>query len=126
MRGANTKKKFKFGWFGDAGLGERLIQAILAGKKSATSCPAYDPEDADLQGGDSLDLMDKYGRSRATLVVTGIEVRTYGSFDEALASREGATLQHLQDGICFANGREIRPDEEMRVVYFKLVEKAAP
>lgn len=126
MPGVNTKKKFKFGWFGDGGLGERLISAILSGKKSATSCPAYDPEDADLQVEDSLDLTDKYSRSRATLVVTDVEVRTYGSFDEALASREGATLQELQDGICFANGREIRPDEEMRVVYFKLVEKAAP
>ena len=42
-------KRFRFGWYGDGGLGEKMIQAIMAGRKTATACPAYDPEDADLK-----------------------------------------------------------------------------
>lgn len=116
-----TMKKFKFGWFGDGGLGERLIEAILSGRKSATSCPAYDPEDADVKTGDRLELTDKNGKVRGALIVTGIEFRTYDSFDEELARREATTLAELKESLKFANGREIRPDEEMRVIYFELV-----
>lgn len=115
-----AKKRFKFGWFGDGGLGEKLIQKIVSGQKTATSCPAYDPEDADLRAGDYLELTDKHGRARALLVVTQVELRTFGSFDEALAQAEGTALAELLEHTRFANGRELRPDEEMRVVYFQL------
>ncbi len=118
-------KRFRFGWYGDGGLGERMIQTILAGRKSATSCPAYDPEDADLKAGDDLQLVDKHGTVRATLLVTLVEVRPFGSFDDALAAEEGVTLAELKDKMNFANGRQIRPDEEMRVVHFRLVKAAA-
>jgi uncharacterized protein YhfF len=117
-----TAKRFKFGWFGDGGLGERLIQAILSGRKTATSCPAYDPEDAELLVGDKLDLVDKHGRSRGTLVVTRVELRPFGGFDEALAAAEGTTLHELLEATRFANGRQLRPDEEMRVIHFQLVQ----
>lgn len=119
-------KRFRFGWYGDGGLGERLIQTILAGRKTATSCPAYDPEDAELKTGDELSLVDKHGHARATLVVTLVELRPFGSFDEELAAAEGVTLAELKDKMNFANGRAIRPDEEMRVVHFRLVKAAAP
>ncbi len=102
-----------------------MIQTILAGRKSATSCPAYDPEDADLKAGDDLQLVDKHGTVRATLLVTLVEVRPFGSFDDALAAEEGVTLAELKDKMNFANGRQIRPDEEMRVVHFRLVKAAA-
>lgn len=111
-------KKFKFGWYGDGGLGERLIQSILAGRKTATCSPIYDPEDAELKAGDRLELTDKHGKVRGTLVVTRIETRPYKSFDEALAYCEGGTLAELKERIRFANGRDIRPDEEMRIVHF--------
>lgn len=116
-------KRFVFGWHGDRGLGERLIQEVLSGRKTATSCPAYDPEDADVAAGDWLDLTDKDGRSRALLQVTAVEIRDYGSFDEALASREGATLAELAEGIRFANSRVPAANEPMRVIYFKLLER---
>ena len=90
-----TRKRFKFGWFGDGGLGEKLIQKIVSGQKTATSCPSYDPDDADLRAGDLLELTDKHGRVRAQLTVTQVELR--------------------------ATGRELRSDEEMRVVYFRLL-----
>lgn len=118
-------KRFRFGWYGDGGLGERMIQTILAGRKTATSCPAYDPEDAELKAGDELQLVDKHGTARASLVVTLVEIRPFGSFDEALASAEGVTLDELREKMNFANGRAIRPDEEMRVVHFRLVKALA-
>ena len=121
MPAMDSAKPFKFGWFGDGGLGERLIQAILAGRKTATSCPSYDPEDADLKVGDTLRLTDKHGQPRGTLVVTEIELRSFGKFDEPLAAREGTSLAELVDSTKFANGREMRPDEEMRIIYFQVV-----
>jgi uncharacterized protein YhfF len=118
-------KRFRFGWYGDGGLGERMIQTILAGRKSATSCPAYDPEDADLKSGDELQLVDKHGAVRGQLVVTLVELRPFGKFDEALAAKEGVTLSELKEKLNFANGRQIREEEEMRVVHFQLVRAAA-
>ena len=117
-------KRFRFGWYGDGGLGERLIQTILAGRKTATSCPAYDPEDSDLKAGDNLQLVDKHGAVRGLLVVTNVEIRPLGSFDDALAGEEGVTLSELREKLNFANGRQLRDDEEMRVVHFKLVPSA--
>jgi uncharacterized protein YhfF len=113
-------KRFRFGWYGDGGLGEKMIQSILAGRKTATACPAYDPEDADLKVGDDLQLVDKHGNERGRLIVTLVETRTFGSFDEALAAKEGVTLAELKDKMNFANGRQIRDDEEMRVVHFRV------
>ena len=113
-------KRFRFGWYGDGGLGERMIQTILAGRKTATSCPAYDPEDADLKADDELQLLDKHGTVRGQLIVTLVEVRPFGSFDEALAVKEGVSLPELKEKMSFANGRAIRDDEEMRVVHFRL------
>lgn len=117
-----SAKRFRFGWYGDNGLGERMIQAILAGRKTATACPAYDPEDADLKAGDELQLVDKHGTVRANMVVTVVENRTFGSFDEDLARREGVTLDELREKMNFANGRKIRDDEDMRVVHFRVVQ----
>jgi uncharacterized protein YhfF len=113
-------KLFRFGWYGDGGLGERMIQTILSGRKTATACPAYDPEDADLKADDELQLLDKHGSVRGLLVVTLVEVRPFGSFDEALAQKEGVSLPELKNKMNFANGRLIREDEEMRVVHFRL------
>ncbi|UPT72937.1 MAG: ASCH domain-containing protein [Elusimicrobiota bacterium] len=115
-------KRFRFGWYGDGGLGEKMIQAILAGRKTATACPAYDPEDADLKVGDDLQLVDKHGNVRARLVVTIVELRSFGSFNDDLAQREGVTLAELKEKMNFANGRTIRDDEEMRVVHFRVVQ----
>lgn len=121
---ASAMKRFRFGWYGDGGLGERMIQTILAGRKTATACPAYDPEDADLKVGDELQLVDKHGTVRGRLVVTAVELRAFGSFDDALAEKEGVTLAELKEKMNFANGRQVRDDEEMRVVYFRVAQGA--
>jgi uncharacterized protein YhfF len=126
VRFAPTMKRFRFGWYGDGGLGERLIQAILTGRKTATACPAYDPEDADLKAGDD----DEPSAVVAVLVHEGefvaVELRSFGSFDEALAEKEGVTLAELREKMNFANGRQVRDDEEMRVVHFRVASKPRP
>ncbi len=114
-------KPFKFGWYGDGGLGEELILAILAVKKTATAAPVYDPEEEGLVVGDTLQLRDKHGKARGTLLVTGVEIRTFEKFDDELARREGSSLAELKERLSFANGRQIRSSEEMRIIYFEPV-----
>ena len=117
-------KRFRFGWYGDGGLGENLIREIVAGRKKATSCLAYETEDLGIKEGDLVNLVDKRGRSHATLAITKIEIRLYGTFDETLAAASGVSLAKLKEMTRFANGREPWADEEMRVVYFRVVEAA--
>lgn len=119
-----SSKPFKCGWFGDGGLGERLIQSILTGHKSATVCPAYDPDDAELQVGDTLRLTDKFGLPRGTLIVTRAEVRAFKDFDDDLARRAGTTLHELKSNLQFANSRNIKPEEEMRIIHFEILRSA--
>jgi uncharacterized protein YhfF len=116
-----TAKPFKFGWYGDGGLGERLIQLILDGRKTATICPEYDPVDAELRAGDALDLQDKHGKSRGMLVVVAVENRRLDQVDDMLAAAVGMPLADLRESLRFANGRELKADELLRVTFFRLV-----
>ena len=119
-------RRFKFGWYGDNNLGEKLIEQILDGRKSATVCPSYDPQDADLQPGEMMLLVDKHNSVRGTLLVTRIENRALRDVDEALAARIGTSLPALIESLSFANGRAMKLEEELRVTHFKLVpEKSA-
>src|ERR1700733_12729045 len=97
-----------------------MIQTILAGRKTATSCPDYDPENADLKADDELQLLDKHGTVRGQMIVTRVEVRAFGPFDEALAAKEGVSLPELKEKLKFAHVRPIREDEEMRGGHFRL------
>ena len=114
-------KKLQLGWFGDGGLGEQLIGSILSGRKTATTCPAYDPGDVEVRVGDHIEVTDKHGKVRGTLAVTRIEFRAWGAFDEALASCEGTTLAELRENVKLGNARDIKSDEEMRIVHFELL-----
>ena len=114
-------KRFRFGWYGDGGMGEKMISAVLAGRKTATACPAYDPEDAELKIGDELQLIDKHSLLRAELVVTAVELRAFAGCDQALAACVGVTLPEFKEKMNFASGRKVRDDEQMRVVHFRVV-----
>lgn len=113
--------RFKFGWHGDNGLGEQMIQLILTGKKTASICPAYDTDDIEVQAGEELLLTDKRGNARAILRVLGMETRLLSEFDEAIAARDGMTLAELLQKLRVANSRELQFDEEMRITFFELV-----
>lgn len=116
---AGALRSYRFGWYGDNGLGEALLQAILSGRKSASACPAYDPVEA--REGETLRLVDKEGRTRGLVRVTRIETVRWGDFDEDLARKLGMTLEEARRTTAFANSRELRPDEEMRITHFALV-----
>jgi uncharacterized protein YhfF len=116
-----VSKRFRFGWYGDGGMGEKMISSVLAGHKTATACPAYDPEDAELKAGEDLELVDKHGTLRAQLVVTSVELRAFSAVDQALARCVGVTLPEFKEKMDFANGRKVRDDEQIRVVHFRVV-----
>jgi uncharacterized protein YhfF len=112
-------RTYRFGWYGDSGLGEVLLNKILSGEKTASTCPTYDPED--VQVGEVLRLVDKTGKDRGKIRITHIEVRRWDQFNEKLAAMIGASLDDIARMTAFANSRDIGPDEEMRVTYFELV-----
>lgn len=116
-------KKFKVGWFGDQGLGEKIIQLILSGKKTATTRPVYDPWDPDAHVGQRLDLIDKHGYPHGVIELTRIETRPWSQFDEAVAAAEAMTLDEMRERLKFANAHDIRPDEELRIVHFRLISR---
>lgn len=116
---AEPLRPYRLGWYGDDGLGEKLISAVLSGRKTATAAPSYDPEEG--KAGDLLSLVDKGGKKHGTLRITVVELRRFGDFDEALAAKLGTTLAEVRRLTSFANSRPIRPDEEMRITYFELV-----
>lgn len=113
--------KFKFGWHGDNGLGERMIRLILDGKKTASICPAYDTDDIEVQPGEELLLTDKFGRAHAILRVTGMESCLYSGLTEGVAAKDGLTLAELREKLRVANSREIGRDEELRITNFEVV-----
>ncbi len=119
-------KMFRYGWYGDGGLGEAMIRMILAGRKTATASPAYDSKAADRVPGDELSLVDKHGRIRGRVLVTAVETLPLSEFDEALASELGLPLADALEKLAFANGRRLRDDEEMRVVRFRLISPPLP
>ena len=111
---------FRFGWNGDSGLGEYLLEKILAGRKTATTCPSYDPEEGLV--GAVLPLVDKAGKPLGRIRITRVELRPYGSFDQELAQALGGKdVDEVRKMLSFANSRELGPEEEMRVTYFELL-----
>src|SRR5262245_51378831 len=120
---ATANKKIQLGWYGDDGLGERMIQLILDGRKTVTTCPAYDKGDVEAQVGDRITLTDKHGRARCVIEVLRIEIRPLGKFDEALASAAGMTLAQLNENVRLGNARQVKEDEDMRVVVFRVTER---
>ncbi|MFH2201815.1 MAG: ASCH domain-containing protein [Elusimicrobiota bacterium] len=119
MTAQERPRAFKFGWYGDSGLGDALIDKILRGEKTATMCPAYDPKEADVN--DVLNVVDKSGKPRAVVRVVQIENKPFCDIDEAIAHKIGSTLNDVRRITSFANSRQIGKDEEMRVTHFELV-----
>ncbi len=83
----------QFGWEGDEGAGERLIQQILRGEKTATACPKifYAPKDlAELFAsvGRLLTVVDKHDRPRCRIRQLAVFETTYGAPDPRLVRGE--------------------------------------
>ncbi len=114
-----NKRALQFGWYGDNGMGEFLLRSILTGKKTASACPVYDPQEAEV--GDIASLVDKEGKARGTVRITRVEYRKYSEIDEPLAAQLGQTLEDMRKIAKFANSRPIGEDEQVRITHFELV-----
>lgn len=88
------ERKMKFGWDGDNGVGEMLIQQTLAGVKTATCdmecfCTPQEIADLDAQPGWLETVVDKEGNPRCNVRVTNVYQTTFGNPDPRLVRGEG-------------------------------------
>ncbi|MCY9375760.1 ASCH domain-containing protein [Bacillus sp. T17B1] len=88
------KLKSTFGWEGDDGLGEQLIQQILAGEKTATCAPKSLYSKDELMAvyqtsGQLVTVYDKHGNPRCNIKVTDVFETTFGAPDIRLVKGEG-------------------------------------
>ncbi|WP_039073457.1 MULTISPECIES: ASCH domain-containing protein [Bacillus] len=86
--------KSTFGWDGDEGLGEQLIQQILAGEKTATCAPKslYSKDELSevyLTAGQLVTVCDKDGNPRCNIKVTDVFETTFGAPDMRVVKGEG-------------------------------------
>ena len=91
--------KMRCGHDGDGGLGDRLVEAVLRGEKTATSSLLRDYEENEPlpRAGERLVLVDSSGRSRG--VVETVEVRTVAlrDIDLSIALAEGEGFESVAD-----------------------------
>lgn len=88
------KLKSTYGWDGDDGLGEQLIQQILAGEKIATCAPKslYSKDELSYvyqTAGQLVTVYDKHDNPRCNIKVTDVFETTFGAPDMRLVKGEG-------------------------------------
>ncbi|WP_432803710.1 hypothetical protein [Brevibacillus borstelensis] len=86
--------KMIFGWEEDNGLGERLIQQILRGEKTATCAPKEEYSAEELQQtyepvGKIVTVYDKHGNPRCNVRLKEVFETTFGNPDMRLVQGEG-------------------------------------
>ena len=84
----------EFGWPGDGGLGERLIQQIRDGTKTATCSPRVEYTEEELAAifasrGDILNVVDTDGNLRCKVRMTAVYETTFGDPAQSLVRGEG-------------------------------------
>lgn len=84
----------QFGWEGDNGLGERLIQKIIRGEKTATNCPKCLYSSDETEGifgtvGKVLTVVDKMQTPRCEIRQIEVFETTFGNPDLKLVAGEG-------------------------------------
>ncbi|MCY8315514.1 ASCH domain-containing protein [Bacillus vallismortis] len=127
--------KSTFGWEGDDGLGEQLIQQILAGEKTATCAPKslYSKDELSevyQTAGQLVTVYDKDGNPRCNIKVTDVFETTFGAPDMRLVKGEGneERIEEFQKDHLMAwaeliqNGElELNEDTVLITELFKLV-----
>jgi signal transduction histidine kinase/uncharacterized protein YhfF len=89
----------EFGYEGDGGVGDRAIEEILAGRKTATVSLAreWDLEGGPPRIGQQIPIIDLRGRRRGLAAVTRVAVLPFGSIDEETVSAESAGVRALDE-----------------------------
>lgn len=88
------KRRIEFGWDGDGGLGDRLVQQIIDGHKTATCGfkAAYTPEELEEAFGNAGELLTASasgGPARCIIRVMDVFETTFGNPDPRLVHGEG-------------------------------------
>jgi uncharacterized protein YhfF len=74
----------------------RLVEAVLAGEKTATA-GLHELEDEATQVGDRFRLEDELGRTRAIVEVTEVRLLPAGEIDRGFARDEGEGFESVED-----------------------------
>ena len=127
----------QFGWEGDEGAGERLIQQILRGEKTATASPKefYSPENLRAlcaSAGRLLTVVDKHDRPRCVIRQVEVFETTYGEPDPRLVAGEVCAdaaefrrgHEHVWDDLFEKAGSSLRDETVLIAELFELVEGA--
>ena len=123
-----------YGWDGDDGLGERLIQRIIDGTKTATCCPKFSMTADELAAahanvGKLVTITNKDGVPRCNIRVVAVFETTFGDPDPSLLKGEGSTREEFRENHRRAWGdwlagldRELADDLVLVAECFELVE----
>lgn len=129
--------KSVFGWEGDEGLGERLIQRIIDGTKTATCAPKSTYERDELEAlhatvGKIVTVTNHHGTPKCNIRMIDVFETTFGSPDQRLVNGEGNgrdVEQFKREHIAAWDGMEtddkpLTDDTVLVVELFELVEVA--
>lgn len=128
--------KYHYGWDGDNGIGERLIQQIIAGTKTATCAPKVSYTSEELEGiyaliGKVCTVTDKFGSPRCNVRHLEVFATTFGNPDPRLVKGEGDgddvekfKRDHIKawDGMA-TEGMPLADETMLIVELFELVEE---
>ncbi len=134
-------RAMRFGYDGDGGLGDRLVEAVLGGAKTATSSLAVEYLSGEPlpRAGERLTLVDSRGRHRGALETTWVTIVALSDVSDAVAHDEGegfadasqwraaheAYWQRTADHIRIAAGDpswQLRDHEPVVVEWFRLLD----
>lgn len=121
----------KFGWEGDGGLGDKLIQQIQHGIKTATACPKllYTPQELkELHAsvGKIVTVVDKRDQPRCQIKQLEVFETTFGDPDLRLVKGEGCSEpsqwrrkhRHVWDDLFDKAGAQLDNDTVLVVELF--------
>ena len=88
-----------FGYPGDGGLGDRLLEAVLAGRKRATSSLAVEYRSGEPlpRVGERLTLVDHDGKEFGTIETTAVRVIPLDEVGDDVAEAEGEGYRDASD-----------------------------
>jgi uncharacterized protein YhfF len=117
---------FGLGWPGTE-LRDRLVEAVLAGNKTATAGlhGAFE-DDPTPEVGDRFALVDAAGAERAIVEVTEVRVLPAAEIDVQFASDEGEGFESVEDWHVAHERffeRTIEPDTQINAIRFRVVER---
>lgn len=122
----------KFGWEDDGGIGDRLIQQIRNGVKTATACPKifYTPHELKelyASVGKIVVVVDKHDEPQCQIRQLEIFETTFGDPDMRLVKGEGCAdagnwrrhHRHVWDDIFLKTGSKLGPETILIVELFQ-------